>query len=147
MNKKTIKKIYCFGNEDIKEDAVALELADLLNKDSDMKDKNIEFIKCTNPDIFLSKDAENKNIIIIDVVKGIDDIKVIKDINELKNTKISTMHDFDLGTVLKLLKEVGKINEVRIIGIPYGKKVNEIDVRRLKINLSQYLIPKNENCS
>lgn len=117
-----MKKIYCFGNPDLVEDSYALELADELGKDKSLNKINkklnqtFEFIKCTPPDFLLS--INEKEIIIIDVVKGISKVEIIKDIDKLKETKTSTMHDFDLCTVLKLLKETGKLKNLTIIGVP-----------------------------
>ena len=122
------KRIYCFGNTDIKEDRLALELADELARDKELKKKGIEFIKCTSPDFLLN--INEKEIIILDVVRGLKDVQMITDLNRLNATKTTTMHDFDLGTVLKLLKEAGQLKNVEIIGIPSGadKKKTKKDV-------------------
>jgi Ni,Fe-hydrogenase maturation factor len=129
-------KIYCFGNLDIKEDKVALELADELNDDTELTLKGFEFVKTTNPDFFLNENYLDTKIIIIDVVKGIENIKIINDLDELKTTKTTTMHDFDLGNTLKLLKELGKIKEVIIIGIPHGKELTIMDKENVKMLIS-----------
>ena len=122
------KRIYCFGNTDIKEDRLALELADELARDKELKKKGIEFIKCTSPDFLLN--TNEKEIIILDVVRGLKDVQIITDLNRLNATKTTTMHDFDLGTVLKLLKEAGQLKNVEVIGIPSGadKKKTKKDV-------------------
>ena len=91
------RKIYCFGNPSIEEDSIALELADDLNE----RFPQIEFVKCMGPDFLLSLDE--KELMIIDAVKGIDKVMVIDDINKICYTKTTTMHDFDLGTSVHLL--------------------------------------------
>jgi len=102
-------KIYCFGNQDLEEDKLALELAD------ELQVKGFEFIKCTSPD-FLQ--AEEKQLVILDVVKNIADIIVINDIDKIKEFNIVSTHDLDLGFHLKLLKEMGDLQKLTIIGIP-----------------------------
>ena len=125
-------KIYCFGNPNIKEDKAALKLADEFNDDVELKVKGYEFVKATNPDFFINENYSDKEIVIIDAVKGIDNIKIITDLDELKTTKTTTMHDFDLGNTLKLLKELGKIKDVTIIGLPYGRKLKKFDKENVK---------------
>ena len=132
--------IYCFGNPDLEEDKIALELADEFNNDTELTLKGFEFEKATNADFFLNENYEDKNIVIIDAVKGKINIKIINNLDELKTTKTTTMHDFDLGNTLKLLKELDKIKDVTIIGIPYGKGLSKMDKENVKMiiqNLSK----------
>jgi len=109
-------KIYCFGNEFLENDSLAKKIADEINIEG------IEFIKCDSPtDIVL----EEKEIIILDVVDGIDKTIIIEDINQLKDNKIFSLHDFDLSFFLQLMKKTEQINNVKIIGIPMrGNKEN-----------------------
>ncbi len=101
-------RAYCFGNEFLEYDSLAKRLVDHI-------DSKIEIIKADDPsEIFL----EEKTIVIIDVVKGIDDIVVFDDISKLRESRISSMHDFDLGYFLKLMKSIDQIGRVVIIGIP-----------------------------
>ncbi|MBW3012921.1 hypothetical protein KY325_02720 [Candidatus Woesearchaeota archaeon] len=102
-------KIYCFGNQDIEEDKLALELAD------ELVVKGFEFVKCTSPD-FLQ--TEDKVLVILDVVKDIDDVIIINDIDKIKQYNIVSTHDLDLGFHLKLLKEMGELQKLTIIGLP-----------------------------
>jgi Ni,Fe-hydrogenase maturation factor len=121
-----MKKIYCFGNPYIKEDSIALELADILNADKELN-KRFQFIKCTSPDFLLNEDVPDE-LIIIDVVKGIDEVKVMHDIENLRLSKSTTVHDFDLGNTLKLLKSRGYLKKVIIIALPYAKEANKKQV-------------------
>lgn len=109
-------KIYCFGNEFLKNDSLAKEIAD------EIKIDGVNFLKCDSPtDIVL----EEKEIIILDVVEDIDKTIIIDDINQLKDNKIYSLHDFDLSFFLQLMKKTNQINKVRIIGIPMkGNKEN-----------------------
>lgn len=106
-----MKKIYVFGNEYLVEDNFAGIVAkDLLNIRQD-----IEIIHCTSPDDLLEATGD---IIILDVVKNIQSPMIIKDISQLKVNKIITMHDFDLGFFLNLLKSVDDQRNITIIGLP-----------------------------
>ena len=103
--------VLCFGNPYMGEDNIAVELARELNI------KGYEFRILTNPDdILLYKDQET--IIILDVFNNIDDVIVVRDVDELKRNRIYSMHDFDLGFFLKLMKNAGKLKNIVIIGIP-----------------------------
>ncbi|MCX8147527.1 MAG: hypothetical protein N3D84_03605 [Candidatus Woesearchaeota archaeon] len=135
-----MKKVYCFGNPDIKEDKIALELADILSREKSLKNK-VEFVKCTSPDFLLN--INEKDLIIIDAVKGLKDVKIIKDINEIRETKTTTMHDFDLGSFLKLMKEAGALRNITIIGVPYTADKRKIR----KIMPSLYLALRNAQSS
>ncbi|MFC1648838.1 hypothetical protein ACFL1B_05250 [Nanoarchaeota archaeon] len=55
----------------------------------------------------------------MDVVQGIDEVKLFDDIETFEQHKPSSLHDFDLGFFLKLLKEAGQVKgKVTIIGVP-----------------------------
>ena len=98
-------KVLCFGNEFVEEDSLAKQLAD------ELRMPDVEFIKCD------SLDGIKGDVVILDVVKGLDDVRLIP-LEKVKDFHPVTMHDFDLGTELKLRKSVGEINKVTIIGIP-----------------------------
>ena len=112
-----MKKIFCFGNEFLKQDSLAKELAD------ELKIEGFKFIKCDSPNELLTTEGD---IIIMDVVKSIKKVIVIKDINQLKINKIYSLHDFDLSFFLKLMKETGKIKSITIIGIHQEGNKEEI---------------------
>lgn len=107
--------VLCFGNEFIKGDSLAKKIAD------ELKIPNINFIKCNNPEEVLNY---GENLIFLDTIKDITEIKVFDDIDKIESRSIITLHDFDLGFFLKLMKEVGKVNNVRIIGIPEHYNIN-----------------------
>ena len=105
-----MKKILVFGNPYLKEDNLAVRVAKKLDL------KGFELVYCTNPDDLLNHELENS--IILDVAKGIDKIDVFDDLESLEFSVIFSLHDFDLSFFLKVLKEAGKIDKIRIIGIP-----------------------------
>jgi hypothetical protein len=70
---------------------------------------------------------------IIDTVKGIKKVELIEDIDKIITDKIYSMHDFDLGYNLKLLKKMKMIDSVRIFGIPSGMKEKEAFLELCKV--------------
>ena len=107
-----MKKIFCFGNEFVREDSLAKELCSEINRVNGLK-----IINCASPDSLIHYD-NLENTIIIDVIKGIDKVILITDLNQLKRNSPTSAHDIDLGFYLKLYKEIGRIKDVKIIGIP-----------------------------
>ena len=66
------------------------------------------------------EDLNERELNIIDTVKGIKKVELIEDIDKIITDKIYSMHDFDLGYNLKLMKKMKMIDSVRIFGIPMG---------------------------
>ena len=52
-------------------------------------------------------------------------MSVITDIDSIITSKVYTMHDYDLGYSLKLLKKLRMIDSVKIIGVPMRIKKEE----------------------
>ena len=102
--------VLCFGNQFLKEDSLAKELAD------EIKIENTTFIKCNSLNEII--ECKDKNLFILDVVENITKVIQIKDLNQLKENKLCTLHDFDLSFFLKLMKTLGEIKNINIIGIP-----------------------------
>lgn len=113
------RKVFCFGNEFVDSDKAALELADNLNRNANLH--GFEFVKCNNPD-----QLEGEAPIILDVVKGLEE-PMLFSIDKLKENKIFSLHDFDLGFNLMLMHELGAIEKADIIGIPADFHVQEMD--------------------
>ena len=112
-----MKDLYVFGNEHLEFDSLAREISDFLKEE-------FNIIHCRSPDDLL--DAEENEILILDVVKGIEKPVVIEDISQLKTNKMTTMHDFDLGFFLNLMKELGINKKIKIIGVP--QRGNKSDI-------------------
>jgi len=107
-------KIFCFGNNFVKEDSLAKQIAD------ELKIKGIEFVKCESTSEFMRQEGK----IILDVVQGLKAPRIVT-VDELAEPKTCSLHDLDLGYELKLLKEIGELGEIKIIGIPMqGDKEN-----------------------
>jgi Ni,Fe-hydrogenase maturation factor len=103
-------KIFVFGNEYMENDSSAKKLAD------EIKMKGVEFIDCKSvSDLF---DSGEKDPVILDVVENIKEPILIDNIDQLAETKSVSVHDMDLAFHLKLYKELGTIDSVKIIGVP-----------------------------
>jgi Ni,Fe-hydrogenase maturation factor len=105
-------RVLCFGSEIAGNDDTALRVCELLKDDF----PNVEFIVCHDPSEILEHQGD---AIILDVVRGIDHVHFI-DVDLLKEKRLYTLHDFDLGFFIKLVKEIGGPNP-RILGLPYGR--------------------------
>jgi len=104
-------KILVFGNPLVEKDSLPLKLLPLLEKEF----PEIEFSEF---DAAENLENQGKDLIILDAVEGIEKVTMIYDIDVIKNEKRYSLHDFDLGMTLKLLKKMKKIDSVRILGIP-----------------------------
>lgn len=120
-----MKRIYVFGNPLVKEDSLPLKLIDKLRKEF----PSLEFKEFdTVEDLELEKELN-----IIDTVKGIKKVELIEDIDKIITDKIYSMHDFDLGYNLKLLKKMKMIDKVRIFGIPMKMSENKAFLELCKL--------------
>jgi Ni,Fe-hydrogenase maturation factor len=105
-----VRTVYVSGNLIVKEDSVPLRIMDRLQK----KFPEISFRELDPTENM----PEEKTLNIIDTVIGIEDVRVIKNIDSIVTGKVYSLHDFDLGFNLKLMKKAGKIKNVHIIGVP-----------------------------
>lgn len=106
-----IKKILVFGNPLVDRDSLPLEIIPRLQKE-------FRGIKFQQFDAAEELQKEGKEIYLIDSVEGIEDVMVIKDIDMLIAGKAFSLHDFDLGHTLKLLRKIKAIDKVVIFGVP-----------------------------
>ena len=106
-------RISVFGNPDLPADALPVSLIPELKQQF----PDIEFVH-QDP----NEDCEplGSPWVIIDTVKGLPGVRIIKDIELLKHKKTLTMHDYDLGLHLVLLKKIHPDLAIRIIGVPAG---------------------------
>jgi Ni,Fe-hydrogenase maturation factor len=95
----------------VKRDSIPLRVMDrLAARMPDMEFKEFD------PNENLEKEGRELNI--IDTVEGITKVMLLTDIDAVQTSRIYSMHDFDLGYSLKLLKKLGYIDGVRIFGVP-----------------------------
>lgn len=121
-----MRKIFAFGNELFEGDEIAKELARKMDKKG--LTRGFEIVISESPNEILNA---NDELIILDVVKGLKSVKLIGNVDDLVLAKSVTCHDLDLGFYLKLMKETGKINEIKIIGLPFGN--NDYDKLILEV--------------
>lgn len=107
MRKRTF---YVAGNLLVREDSVPLKIMGRLQK----KFPHHEFKEFDPTEDFPKEESLN----ILDTVVGPEDVQVIKDVDKIVTGKVYSLHNFDLGFNLKLMKKAGKLKSLRVIGIP-----------------------------
>ncbi len=105
-------KISVFGNPNLPQDSLAFRLVPHLQQ----LIPGAEFIHQDPQEQIMPSDEPVWWI--IDVVKGIAQVKVIENLDELKDKRRVSMHDYDLSTELKLIKKIYPQLVLRIIGVP-----------------------------
>jgi Ni,Fe-hydrogenase maturation factor len=105
------KIIYIVGNPLVEEDSMPLKLAPLLREAL----PEIEFREF-DPTENLPDDCEN--FYMIDTVLGLKEPRIFTNIDDITNQKTYSMHDFDLGWIIKLYKKMRMIKEITIFGVP-----------------------------
>lgn len=108
----SICKVLVFGNRLVEKDKLPLELIPHLTK----KFPEIEFKEFDS-----IEDLQNEGsvIYIIDSVENIENVTIIYNIDQIEiSNSLYTIHDMDLGYMLKLMKKVNMIDKVIIFGIP-----------------------------
>jgi Ni,Fe-hydrogenase maturation factor len=105
-------KVLVFGNRLVEKDKLPLELIPYLTqKFSEIEFKEFDSIE----------DLQNEGsvIYIIDSVENIENVTIIYNIDQIEiSNSLYTIHDMDLGYMLKLMKKVNMIDKVIIFGIP-----------------------------
>ncbi len=112
-----MKKIYVLGNSLVKEDSLPIKLLPTLKKEF----PDIEFIEFEPTEDF----PKEKELVIIDTVINANEVSLITDIDKIIAENAVSLHDFDLGYNLKLMKKFGMIENVKIIGIPPNIKQDD----------------------
>ncbi len=105
-------KVLVFGNRLVEKDKIPLALIPYLTK----KFPEIEFKEFDS-----IEDLQNEGsvIYIIDSVENIENVTIIYNIDQIEiSNSLYTIHDMDLGYMLKLMKKVNMIDKVIIFGIP-----------------------------
>ena len=139
MNKQTI---YIFGNPLLSFDNLPIKLKPKLEKafpqinfiiqdpNENIKPSYVKtsegrppYVKTSEgrpPSVRTSEGRPNtiKELVIIDTVVGIDKVMIIDNINDIELNNVYSMHDFDLGFNLKLLKKIGQLDKITIFGVP-----------------------------
>lgn len=104
------KTIFIFGNPDLKNDSLPIQLIPRLQKIF----PNISFeIKDPNEEWNIPEE-----LTIIDTVINIKEVVVFDDLKIFDTAPKLTMHDFDALSNLCYMKKLGKLKKIKIIGIP-----------------------------
>ncbi len=106
-----IKKIYIFGNPLLDFDSLPIKMAPGLSRL--FPALTFEII---DPNENLH--PENQTLVVIDTVINATEPFLINDIEMLELSPRYSMHDLDLAFTLKLLKKIGSLKYVYIIGVP-----------------------------
>ncbi|MBP9691302.1 hypothetical protein KBD81_04460 [Candidatus Woesebacteria bacterium] len=114
-------RIYLFGNEDVASDSLPLSLEHIIH----------ETFPHITPVIIKPNDevsfSDDLYPILIDSVIGIDEVSLFDetDIDKITLSPRASVHDFDLGFQLKLLKKMGWLKKWYLIGIPAEKTLDQ----------------------
>lgn len=129
------KTVFCFGSIFVKEDKLPLKMAKELRK---------IFPKIEFREVYYIEEIEDLDEInMIDIVKGIKKATIIHDLNLISSSKLVSLHDFDVGITLKLMKKMGKLAKVTIFGIP-GNYDKRKALKELKTLIKSNLLSKSE---
>lgn len=105
-----MKKIYVIGNPLVIEDSLPITLLPLLKREF----PQFEFSEFEPSEDF----PEEKEILIIDTIINAKEVSLVTDIDKIISENAVSLHDFDLGYNLKIMKKFKMIGGVKIIGIP-----------------------------
>ena len=118
----SIYKILVFGNRLVKKDSLPIEFIPSLKKE-------FPEIKFKEFDSMEDIQDEGPVIYIIDSVEDIKNVTVVNNIDQIKVTRnIYTMHDMDLGYMLKLMKKIKMIDKVVIFCVPIDTPLTKKEI-------------------
>ena len=114
--------IYVFGNPEIEADSLPIKILPKIKEN--FPEINFE-IKDPNEEWNVPEE-----LIIIDTVLGIDDVKIFDDLKYFSGAPKVSLHDFDAYANLRYLQKLGRLKKIKIIGVPpmidYDKAVQKI---------------------
>ena len=119
-------RILVFGNPLVEEDALPLKLLSRLQKAF----PEIEFVEFDPAE---NLESEGPELLIIDTVHGIAGVSVFDNVDSFQKTKPFSLHDFDLGMTLRLMKKMGTLSKIKIFGVPacYNEKKAFEELKKL----------------
>lgn len=124
--------IYIFGNPLLSFDQLPLRLVNVLKRD-------FPGLVFTIMDPNENLKPQNGRLVLIDTIEGIKKVVLIKNMEQIKKTCTPcSLHDFDLGFNLKILKKIGELKKILIFGVPMRgdpKKIYQDLAQLLKKNL------------
>jgi hypothetical protein len=117
-------KVYVFGNDDVPEDATAIEVAEELEGAVD----GVSFVFVDpNEDVPF---VDEGRVVVLDVIHGMREVALLSgdDIDRFAPPPRGTVHDFDLAFQLKYLNKIGLLGEVYVVGIPQQGRLDYVRV-------------------
>ncbi len=123
-------KIYVLGNPLLEEDNLPLKILPKLKG----LFPEIDFLELDPTENF----PEEDKIVLIDSVAKINEVVLIKDVEKITPPPNYSVHDFDLGFQLKLMKKLGKLKDLTIIGLPNNLSEKEALIK-LRETISKLL--------
>jgi Ni,Fe-hydrogenase maturation factor len=116
-------KVYVFGNALLEEDNLAIRIA----KELEIEGVEFEIVQDINDIIMMEQNLED--FVMMDVVKGLKEVKVMTDISKIQADNIYSLHDFDLGYFLRLKHALGHISHIRLIGLPMKGNADKLKAK------------------
>ena len=110
--------VYVLGNPLLEEDSLPLRLLPRLKKEF----PSIHFIEMDPTENFPEEDP----LWIVDTILNAQNVVVWTDVNAIRSSPSYSLHDFDLGMALKLMRKLGKLKRVTIFGVPPAGDLNKI---------------------
>ncbi|MEK7639841.1 MAG: hypothetical protein AAB424_01745 [Patescibacteria group bacterium] len=103
--------VWVFGNIDLAEDSLPLKILPQLQRQRPdlvfrVRDPMEEWDDVPDP------------LVVVDTVKGLNTVTVLKDLEFFDAAPRVSMHDLDLLSQLQFLKKVGKLGHVIVVGVP-----------------------------
>jgi len=106
------KRVYVLGNPIVKKDCLPIKILPELKRVL----PKIQFMHIDPTEEY--QYGEIKDIILIDTVIGIHEVTCFTGLNQWSRSSRVTVHNFDLPLSLGLLQKLGKIDSIKIIGVP-----------------------------
>jgi len=116
--------VLCFGNPDIPEDAVAVELGRSLDV------PGFTFVHLSSPEEIV--DYVEEDVYVMDVAQGIDEVTLITDPSRVVPPPRITAHDLDPALFLRLVEQLYGV-AIPIIALPMGRAMTEVNDQVLKL--------------
>jgi len=105
-------KVSVFGNKNLKEDRVAVELIPWLKK----KYPEVEVV--WEDPVEGLKPPKDGNWVVVDACQGIDKITEFSSLEKFEVKRRVSVHDYEVAMELKLLMKLGRIKKLKVIGVP-----------------------------
>ncbi|MBU1197430.1 hypothetical protein KJ765_02855 [Candidatus Micrarchaeota archaeon] len=112
------KTVLVFGNPLVENDALALKIMPALQKEF----PEIEFKEFDTAE---DLEKEGRTLLILDVVEGLETAKCISNFEQLHTQTVYSLHDFDLGVTLKLLKKLEILDAFTVFGLPMNARPDD----------------------